>query len=374
VIRPTAAVESDGTTFLPESRLGGDPNGSGPAPAGDGEGGDPEQWNAGLQRAGGHLLQSWEWGALKERYGWEARRIHVGGSGGTAYAQVLFRRKGPFSLGYVPRGPALMAAGAPAPLFARLRAELDAVCRARRAVSLIFEPDRPLGLTGTYRDVGFVSGPAPFQPARTVKVPLLDDEGLLDQMHPKNRYNVRLAQRRGVVVEKGGSDPASLAAFYDLLRDSAERNAFGIHGKAYYDDFMRLFGERALLLFGLVDGQVAAGSISARFGDEAVYMYSGSSTEHRAHGAAFLLQFEAMRWARDHGCRRYDLWGIPERDPTPEELKGGRMPATQGEDWRGLHNFKVRFGGEIVRYPKPMERRYRPVLAVAARRLALGRG
>jgi lipid II:glycine glycyltransferase (peptidoglycan interpeptide bridge formation enzyme) len=206
-----------------------------------------------------------------------------------------------------------------------------------------------------------------------VKVPLLDDQALLEQMHPKNRYNIRLAQRRGVVVECGGGDTASLAAFYDLLCDTAQRNAFGIHGKAYYADFMRIFGERALMLFGLVDGTIAAGMIAARFGEEAIYMYSASSTAARANGAAFLLQYEAMRWARDYGCRRYDLWGIPE-DPRPEELKGGRMPATHGEDWRGLHNFKVRFGGEIVRYPASMERRYWPLLAVAARRFALGRG
>src|SRR5699024_11275249 len=49
--------------------------------------------------------------------------------------------------------------------------------------------------------------------------------------------------------------------------------------------------------------------------NEAIYMYGASSTEHRAHGASFLLQFEAMRWARERGCSRYDLWGIPKVDP-----------------------------------------------------------
>lgn len=332
------------------------------------------RWNSSVARTGGHLLQSWEWGAFKQRHGWEPVRVHVRDGEGEALAQVLFRRKGPVSVGYVPRGPALRPVGEPGPLFDRLRCELDSVCRRRRAISLILEPDRPLGLSGSYRDVGFVRGPRPFQPARTVQVPLLPDAELMEQMHPKNRYNVRLAQRRGVVVEKGGSDQASLDAFYRLLRETADRNAFAIHDRTYYDDFLRIFGEQAVLLFARVEGEIAAAAIAARFGDGAAYMYGASSTVYRAHGGAFLLQYEAMRWARDHGCRRYDLWGIPEEDPRRDDLKGDGMPGAQGEDWRGLHNFKVRFGGEVVRFPKPMERRYSPLLAAAARRFGMVEG
>lgn len=334
---------------------------------------ESDSWNADLRRIGGHILQSWEWGAFKERHGWTVRRVRVAGEHGEAQAQVLFRRKGPISIAYVPRGPALAASGDPKRLFAQLRTEMDGVCRDGRAVSLILEPNRPLGLMGSYRNAGFVRGPHPFQPGRTVMVPLLPDDELIAQMHQKNRYNIRLAQRRGVIVERGGSDPRSTRAFYDLLGDTANRNGFAIHSRAYYDDFMAVFGDRALLLFAVVEGEIAAAAIAVRFGDEAAYMYGASSTAHRAHAGAFLLQFEAMRWARDHGCRRYDLWGIPDTDPEPGDLKGD-MPGAQGEDWRGLHNFKVRFGGEIVRYPMPMERRYRPILAVAARRFGIRGG
>ena len=94
---------------------------------------------------------------------------------------------------------------------------------------------------------------------------------------------------------------------------------------------------------------VAAGLIAAKFNEEAIYMYGASSTEHRAHGGAFALQFEAMRWARDHGAVRYDLWGIPKVDPvstSEDDMK--RVAGTRGSDWRGLFKFKTGFGGEIV--------------------------
>lgn len=326
---------------------------------------DEGYWNRELADLNGHLLQSWQWGEFKRNHGWDVDRVAVDLPSGSGRAQVLFRRKGPVSIGYIPRGPAMR--GERLPVFNALMKEIDAVCRDRQAISLMIEPDGPLGLHGTFRSAGFVRGPAPFQPVRTVKVPLLDDQSLLGQMHQKTRYNIRLAQRRGVELEYRDGDEAALTSFYQLLTDTAQRNEFGIHDQAYYTDFMRIFGDQALLLFALVDGTIAAGLIAARFGEEAVYMYGGSSTAFRAHGAAFLLQFEAMRWARDRGCRRYDLWGIPAVDPTFTD-DATTMAGTHGDDWRGLYNFKVRFGGEIVSYPPSMERRYHPILSWLARR------
>ena len=330
-----------------------------------------QYWNADLARHGGHLLQSWEWGAFKKLHGWDTERIQVKQPHGMAMAQVLFRRKGPVSIGYIPRGP-LVVGDRPA-LFESLLTELDAVCRDRRAVSLLVEPDGPLGLAGSYKSAGFVRSADAYQPLRTVKVPLLEDDALLGQMHQKTRYNVRLAQRRGVTVERRDGDDTAIDTFYGLLADTAQRNEFGIHERPYYADFMRTFDDRALLLFAVIDGTAAAGLIAARFANEAVYMYGGSSTEFRAHGAAFLLQFEAMRWARDQGCGRYDLWGIPLQDPGSSD-DVHRMAGTHGDDWRGLYNFKVRFGGEIVAYPPAMERRYRPFVSWIGRHAPVLRG
>jgi lipid II:glycine glycyltransferase (peptidoglycan interpeptide bridge formation enzyme) len=324
-------------------------------------------WDEPLTAAGGHLLQSWRWGAFKALHGWEVERVRVETDAGVAQAQVLFRHRGPVGLGYLPRGPAFTADD-PA-LAERLFAEVDRVAQRRGAINLIVEPDRPLPFVGRYRDAGFVRGGEHIQPGRTVKVPLLEDEALLNQMHQKTRYNVRLAKRRGVVAVRVQPDEAAVSTFYNLLGDTAGRNEFGIHDRRYYDDFLRLFGEDAVLLLALIDNEPVAGVIAARFGDEAVYMYGGSSTVHRAHGAGFYLQFEAMRWAREQGCARYDLWGIPMRDPASTGDGGDRVAGTKGSDWRGLYEFKVRFGGEIVSYPPALERRYRPVLAAVARRL-----
>ena len=69
-------------------------------------------------------------------------------------------------------------------------------------------------------------------------------------------------------------------------------------------------------------------------------MYGASSTIHRAHGAAFALQFEAMKWARAHACERYDLWGIPDDDPRTANEDGDRVAGTRGSDGWGCTNSK----------------------------------
>ena len=334
---------------------------------------DATGWDDAVRRGGGHLLQSWRWGEFKSRHGWAVSRHAVGDlTGQPTMAHVLSRHRGPVGVGYVPRGPVVGDAGA-AGLRALLK-EMDARARAERLLFTIVEADRPLPLTGRFKDAGFVRGGEHVQPGRTVKIPLLADDALLAQMRQNTRYSVRLAQRRGVQILRLGDGP-TLDDFYALLTDTAERNSFGVHGKAYYADFMRTFGDDALCIFAYADGALAAGLIAARFGEEAIYMYGASSTQNRAHGAAFLLQFDAMRWARESGCLRYDLWGIPVDDPDAIHEDGTRFATTKGDDWRGLFRFKTGFGGEIVGYPPVLERRYRPVAGFLAKRLAnVGRG
>lgn len=326
---------------------------------------NPAAWDAEVLGQGGHLLQSWRWGAFKERFGWRVARIAVHGEGGAALAQVLYRSKAGVTIGYIPRGPVVPRDDAEA--YASLWARIDEWARRRRALAVIVEPNGELEISRA--GVILMPGPEPIQPSRTVKTPLSDDEGLLAQMHAKTRYNVRMAMRRGVTCRIADSSDDAMKVFYGLLQDTASRNAFVVHEANYYREFLRLFGEDALLIFAEIDDRIVAGAIAVVFGTEAIYMYGASSTKDRAHGAGFLVQYEAMRWARERGAVRYDMWGIPEYDPESSVAESGdRLASSLGGDWRGIYEFKTRFGGEIVRYPRPLERRYHPLLASLARR------
>lgn len=328
-------------------------------------------WDSALREHGGHLLQSWKWGEFKSRYGWQPERIHIQTSAGQGFAQVLFRSRGPISVGYCPRGPLLV--GDKDALWPEMRAAIDKVARKRRAMNVIIEPDQPILSGEDISGTGLKPGPDHNQPARTVMLPLGPDDVMLGHMHQKTRYSVRLAMRRGVDVEvKGSRDQQGIDAFYGLLTDTATRNEFSVHSRAYYDDFLDVFGDDAFFVFASFEGNLSAVVIAAAFGDTATYMYGASSTVHRGHGAAFLLQFEAMKWGRDRGCDHYDLWGIPKVDPesvTSDDKSS--IAGTKGDDWRGIYRFKTGFGGSIITFPDTYERQYIPGLPWLARKLGV---
>src|SRR5579859_4531094 len=317
--------------------------------------------------AAGHLLQSWAWGAFKAGQGWQPARLGVRRPDGAlvAAAQVLFRRPvphTPVAVAYVPRGPVASLAG------------LHALCRRRGAIFLKIEPNVPAGAP-----VARALAAAGFQPARRVqpsRTLLLDlqpdqpEETLLAAMKPKTRYNIRLAQRRGVTV-RPAAGAADLQQFYDLLVTTGQRDAFAVHSLDYYRAALDRFAAGAapdaarpvatLLLAEHPDGAGAplAGLLAFAFGAEAIYMYGASADRGREHMPAYLLQWAAMGWARARGCRRYDFWGIPDH-PEAEAPAAGENPNVRQGLW-GVYRFKQGFGGVERDYAGAWDFVYRPL-------------
>jgi lipid II:glycine glycyltransferase (peptidoglycan interpeptide bridge formation enzyme) len=224
----------------------------------------------------------------------------------------------------------------------------------------LIEPNDASVLAGTLPEVDATSQRDRFPPGQTVRIPLADDETMLRRMHRKTRHHVHLAQRRGVNVVRHPAGQLAVGALHRLIEEAARRNGSEIHSPAYYEDFLHTFGDDAVLLFAKADdGALAAALVTARFGNEAITMFGGSSAHGDGHRAAVLLQFEAMRWAREMGCGTYDLRGILNRN--------SERPGTDEGRW--LSWFENGFGGEIPTCPLTIERRHVPVLPWLARTL-----
>lgn len=185
------------------------------------------------------------------------------------------------------------------------------------------------------------------------------DEELLAGMKPKWRYNVRLAEKKGVTVASEGA--AAIADFYALYETTSERDHIAIHPKSYYE---RLFGLKAAnadepradirLWIARYEGKALAGIITAFYGKEATYLYGASSDEHRNLMPAYALQWAAIRAARDSGCESYDFYGIPPVDDPNHAMSG-------------LYRFKTGFGGEIRHYAGAWDYVLRPTAYAAFR-------
>jgi lipid II:glycine glycyltransferase (peptidoglycan interpeptide bridge formation enzyme) len=163
------------------------------------------------------------------------------------------------------------------------------------------------------------------------------DEALLMRMKQKTRYNVRLAERRGVTTRLG--DLADLDLLYSLYAETARRDRFVIRPYDYYrkawGDFMQ--AGLAQPIIAEYQGKPVAHVIIFGFAKRALYMYGASSNEAREHMPTYLLQWEAMRWARRQGMEVYDFWGAPEDFHD------------QADPLAGVFRFKEGFGGMVVR-------------------------
>ncbi len=353
------------------------------------------RWDAFVAAAPtGHLLQSWAWGEFKARFGWQVVRLVAEQAGDiVAGAQVLFRRLPLFSLAYVPRGPIVDPAADAAPvLFAALHRE----ARRHRAIFLKIEPNLPedeapsrltsrnggcdgaSDVTATLTDLGFRPSAERVQPRTTIVVDLTPDLATIaTRQKPKWRYNIGLAARRGVTVRQGST--ADLAIFYELLRQTGQRDRFAIHSLAYYQEFFRHLGDQARLFLAEYQGKILAGIVITVFGRQAIYMYGASSGEQRNLMPNHLLQWEAMKWAREQGCTTYDLWGIPdevtsskfqvsgfasdeEHEMWNAPTRGAVRGLERGTDLWGVYRFKQGFGGQVRRYAGAFDYIYSPVL------------
>jgi lipid II:glycine glycyltransferase (peptidoglycan interpeptide bridge formation enzyme) len=162
------------------------------------------------------------------------------------------------------------------------------------------------------------------------------EDDLLAAMKQKTRYNVRLAGRRGVTVRLGSM--ADLLTLYQLYEETSRRDKFIIRPPAYYADAWGSFLEVGLahLFLAEVEGAPVAGLVLYTFGPTAWYMYGASSDRHRQSMPNHLLQWEAVRWAKEAGCTLYDMWGAPDRQHKSDPM------------W-GVYQFKLGLGGELAR-------------------------
>jgi lipid II:glycine glycyltransferase (peptidoglycan interpeptide bridge formation enzyme) len=318
-----------------------------------------EEWDGAVSRLpGAHVLQSWEWGECKARVGWsvERRLWERQDSQIAAAAQILRRtiRIGPFSAAvlYLPKGP--MLDWRDREVCESVLSDLETIAHKESAIQLKIDPDL---VAGGYRPD---SGQSPADPAGEETIRLLrrrgwrfsgeqvqfrntvlldirpEEDALLANMKQKTRYNIRLAEKRGVVVRPGsGEDLPALARMY---AETADRDGFLIRSEEYYLDVWSAMLRAGLAqpLIAEVDGLPVSALILFHFADRGWYFYGMSRALHREKMPNQLLQWEAVRWLRARGYAYYDFWGAPD-----DFIESDPM-------W-GVFQFKLGFGGEVVR-------------------------
>lgn len=191
------------------------------------------------------------------------------------------------------------------------------------------------------------------------------EEEILEKMHSKWRYNIRLSERKGVVIHRYlGNDinlSEKLDKFYELTKITNARDGNASHAKAYYLDLIKSSAEeigkgRDVPVISLYiaehEGEEIASIMTLFSHDEAIYLYGASSNNKRNLMPNHLLQWTAMKDAKAYGSKYYDMYGMP------PEGKDENHPM------HGLYMFKANFGGKNIHrtgsWDIPLKAIYRP--------------
>jgi len=324
-----------------------------------------------------HFLQTYEWGQVKAKYGWVPYYAIWSADGKFTVSQstdnwsldtgnyiaatlilkrTAFRR---FSIFYAPKGPLMDWTNES--LRKRVLDDLQSFAKKQGAIFLKLDPDVVLGrgvpasvdevtensgqaVRSDLKRRGWVEASDQIQFRNTVMVDLsASEEDILMRMKQKTRYNVRLAEKKGVTVRVGTQE--DLPALYKMYAETSVRDGFVIRDEGYYMTVWKTYMSKvesqrsepsAVPLIAEVDGEAVAAIFLFMFAGRGYYVYGMSRNAHREKMPTYLLQWAAMKYAKAHGCLTYDLWGAPDVFDESDSM------------W-GVYRFKEGLGGEVVR-------------------------
>ena len=287
-----------------------------------------QTWDAKVVELGGSILQSWSWGEFQKFLNQKIYRFS-----GQDFICLAVGIELPLDKKYIycPRGPV-----------GNLESALSDLKKLAEDHSIIFsrlEPPQPLLLPKAIKDVQ--------SPNNWMLSLEKSEEELLIGMKPKTRYNINLAQRKGVSVRLGNQ--VDLLDFYKLMLETAKRNQFKLHPQNYYLQMWdHLAPTNLQLLLAYYKNQLLSGMLLSWFGDSATYLHGGSSVRLKEAMAPYLVHWEAIKLAKERGYKTYDFGGVAPGNQT-------------GHSWAGISRFKKGFGGFEVTYPGAYDLIYSPI-------------
>lgn len=320
------------------------------------------EWDAFVaSHPNGSILQTTNWARLKNRFGWTSHRVWLKKDGRfVAGAQILFRSAllGMFKMAYIPHGP--LVDWSDDEQIKVLFNQIDQSVYQNRAGILKLEPllwEDEFGIenwAAVCQRGGLIVPTDTVQPPRTVMIDIRgSDEEILAAMKSKTRYNIRLSDRKDVIVREGKA--ADLPKFIQLIQMTGQRDNFGTHDPRYYRDAFELFApENAALLIAEYDEQPLAAAFVTAIGQTATYLYGASSDQERNRMPAYAVQWAAIQWAKQKDCTQYDMWGVPD---AAEEVLETEFTKRKDGLWP-VYRAKRGYGGRVQRTVGAADRVY----------------
>lgn len=291
---------------------------------------EKNRWNAVAQ----HPLQSWEWGEFREKMGIEIVRLGVYEKNELIDVMQLTFHKIPhssFTIGYFPKGSY--------PTQTMIE-ELLKIGKMKHAIYIQLEPNVQLEDLKTAISDRLVPSHRPMFTKHTFLIDCTkSEEELQKAMHPKTRYNIKIALKRGVTVQEDNSESA-YGAYEQLSDETTKRQGFYAHNHIYHRTVWNMLFKSGIarMFTATYEGKTLAAWMLFVFKKHVYYPYGASSREHRDVMAPTLLLWEIVKWAKQNKFTSFDLWGALGQNPDPKD------------PWYGFHKFKQGFSPTLVTY------------------------
>jgi len=292
-----------------------------------------------FNRAARHPLQSWEWGEFRKQTGLKLSRLMeiVDGEAKEVY-QITWHKlpKLNMYIGYCPKSTI------PSP---ETMEAIKNEALKNKAILVKFEPNEELTektikrietLKNTY---DFGQGKALFTKYTFQLDISKSEEELLKNMHQKTRYNIRLAEKKGVKILEDNSGEA-FEEYWRLTEETTKRQRFYAHTKKYHRKMWQAMTSSGMghLLKATYRDETLATWILFVLNGILYYPYGASSNKYREVMASNLMMWEAIRFGKKHSCKLFDMWGS--LGPEPDG----------GDPWFGFHKFKQGYGGDLTEF------------------------
>lgn len=298
-----------------------------------------EDWNNFVIENNGSFLQSFEWGELKKKSSSFVKRIRIIDNSFIILQAQIVKEKIPFlSYLYIPYGPVFNKSSLSDVQRKAFFILLDTIKEISRKLDICFLKIEPvISLPPLENKLCFFSSAKRIQPLKTMILNIdRKEEEILQGLDSKIRYNIRLAERKGVEIK---IFDYYLPIFYSLLKETSRRQKFNIYPEEHYKTIFEIADSQFIPKMFLAEYQkkIILANITIFFGKRAYSIHLGWDYNYRQFKAIELKHWQGFMLAKKLGCKEYDFWGIDER----------RFP--------GVTNFKKGFNGIKIEYPEGID-------------------
>lgn len=301
-----------------------------------------EKWNQFVvSQQTGSFLQSWEWMEFQKDLGNKVFNIAIEEDNDLIAVCLVIQDK--MSLSQTafscPYGPVLadsLSLEQKKQALSLIKKEIDKL--RTKELLVLFEPKtNDKNVEKFLFELDFKQSVKEIQPKHTLILDLgLSEEDLLKQMHSKTRYNIRLADKKGVEVNES-SDKKELQEFFNLLIQTGKRQDFTFNSINYFEKLLN--NNQTKIYLAKFQNKVIAGLFMIYFGNTCTYLYGASADEFKNVMAPHLLQWTAIKNAKQKGFKYYDFWGVAPKENLTKREQG----------WQGITRFKQGFCKECER-------------------------